>query len=243
MFLGIFVALLIAVTQPPDNEAYRRKGSLQLPVEFENKVHHGHRSVRYPSDVTPSVRGQKVLSSLSPFCLVRNASPWVMLSSFKTDPFLIKPVRNTFLESPTGISLWWSYTSLIWKWLSIVLGMLQNHMISGEEKPSRYLVKLANMWRVRPEAQVKCLCLCLLSLFLFTLFTFAQKLHGLHCFVFWNSQFELIQFLKLGAASPFLRIHVTFGYNFLVVWLKWLFLKLSYTKTRSSGEFASILIV
>lgn len=158
MFLGIFVAPLIAVTQPPDNEAYRRKGSLQLPMEFENKVHHGHRSVRYPSDVTPSVRGQKVLSSLSPFYLVRNASPWVMLSSFKTDPFLIKPVWNTFLESPTGISLWWSYTSLSGKWLSIVLGMLQNHMISGEEKPSRYLVKLANTWesgqRLRSNACV-----------------------------------------------------------------------------------------
>lgn len=98
MFSGIFVALLIAVTQPPDNEAYRRKGSLQPPMEFENKVHHGHRSVRYPSDVTPSVRGQKVLSSLSPFYLVRNASPRVMLSSFKTDPFLIKPVWNTFLR-------------------------------------------------------------------------------------------------------------------------------------------------
>lgn len=181
MFLGILVALLIAVIQPPDNAAYRRKGSLQLPMEFENKVHHGHRSVRYSSDVTPSVRGQKVLSSRSPFYLVRNASPWVMLSSFKTDPFFIKPVRNTFLELPTGISLWWSYTSLSWKWLSIVFGMLQNHMISWEEKPSRSLVKLANTWRVRPEAQVKCLCLCLLLLFLFTLFTFAQKLHSLHC--------------------------------------------------------------
>lgn len=105
MFLGILVALLIAVIQPPDNAAYGRKGSLQLPMEFENKVHHGHRGVRYSSDVTLSVRGQKVLSSLSPFYLVRNASPWVMLSSFKTDPFFIKPVRNTFLESPTGVSL------------------------------------------------------------------------------------------------------------------------------------------